>query len=196
MQVELFEHERLARSAAEDANRAKDEFLAMVSHELRNPLSSILGWTSVLKARQMPLESAGHAFEVIERNARLEAQLVESLLDVSRIAAGKLILDSERVDLVSLLQLAVDSARPAADSKEINLEISAPSELALVGRVVTLVGSDFLNLLYAARRLQIQLGVQHTIRHGFRRHRARCGQYDAGGMLRRAVRHGRSLHDE
>ena len=133
MQVELFEHERLARSAAEDANRAKDEFLAMVSHELRNPLSSILGWESVLRAGQIPLERAGHALEVIERNARLEAELVESLLDLSRIAAGKLRLDFERVDLVPVLQAAADSVRPAADAKTINLLISAPPEVVLLG---------------------------------------------------------------
>jgi PAS domain S-box-containing protein len=133
MQGELFERERLARNAAEGANRAKDEFLAVASHELRNPLNSVLGWVSVLRAGQMPLDRAGHALEVIERNTRLEAQLVESLLDVSRIAAGKLTLDSERVDLVSVLHNAVDSVRPAADAKGINLEISAPSELVLVG---------------------------------------------------------------
>src|SRR5204862_5477144 len=82
------EAESQARRAAEDANRAKDEFLAMLSHELRNPLSAILGWTAILRRGQIDLESAGHALEVIERNGRLEVQLVESLLDLSRIAAG------------------------------------------------------------------------------------------------------------
>jgi PAS domain S-box-containing protein len=85
-----------ARLAAEESNRTKDEFLAMLSHELRSPLTSILGWASVLRTGRIPFDRASHALEVIERNARLEVQLVESLLDLSRIAAGKLQLASNR----------------------------------------------------------------------------------------------------
>jgi PAS domain S-box-containing protein len=128
------EAERQARHAAEEASRTKDEFLAMLSHELRNPLSSILGWAVLLRNGQIPLESAGHALEVIERNARVEAQLVESLLDLSRIAAGKLKLDSERVDLSAVLETVVDSIRPAADAKGIMLDFSAPAgSFVLIG---------------------------------------------------------------
>jgi PAS domain S-box-containing protein len=127
------EADNQARLAAEEANRTKDEFLAMLSHELRNPLSSILGWTSVLKSGQMPLERATQALEVIERNARLEAQLVESLLDLSRIAAGKLQLDSERIELAALLRSVVDSQRPAADAKGIDLQISTETEVVISG---------------------------------------------------------------
>jgi hypothetical protein len=127
------QREQRLRQLAEEANRVKDEFLAMLSHELRNPLSSILGWAVVLRTGQMPLERAGHALEVIERNARLEAQLVESLLDLSRMTAGKLKLDSERVDLPAVLQSVVDSARPAADSKAITIEIGAAPGVVLVG---------------------------------------------------------------
>jgi PAS domain S-box-containing protein len=126
--------ESKARLAAEDANRAKDEFLALLSHELRNPLSSILGWSVLLKTRQIPIEQAHRAIEVIERNARVETQLVESLLDLSRIAAGKLEMDSERVDLAVVLQSVVDSIRPSADAKGITLELAVPaSPILLIG---------------------------------------------------------------
>src|SRR5207253_294119 len=80
-------------------DHAKDEFLAMVSHELRTPLSAILGWAAILRKGDVPHERATQAYEVIERNARAESRLVESLLDLSRIVAGQLELDSERVDL-------------------------------------------------------------------------------------------------
>ncbi|PYS36997.1 MAG: hypothetical protein DMG14_22795, partial [Acidobacteria bacterium] len=124
--------ERTARQAAEEANRAKDEFLAMLSHELRNPLSSILGWATLLRAGQMPLERAAHALEVIERNARVEAQLVESLLDLSRISAGKLKLDDERVHVASVVEAVVDSLRPAADERAITLELRVPRTPVIV----------------------------------------------------------------
>jgi PAS domain S-box-containing protein len=128
------EAEHQARQAAEEANRAQDEFLAILSHELRNPLSSILGWAAVLKNGQMPLERASHALDVIERNARLEAQLVESLLDLSRIAASKLHLDKKAVDLVSMLRTVVDSVRPAADEKRIKLGLVVPpTEIVIIG---------------------------------------------------------------
>ncbi len=127
------EAENKARRAAEEANRAKDEFLAMVSHELRNPLSAILGWAAILNRGDTPVERVKQAYEVIERNARAEARLVESLLDSSRIVAGQLRLDSERVDLPGLLETVIDSVRPAADSKAIKLEIVSAGEIMLIG---------------------------------------------------------------
>src|SRR5215475_4475807 len=105
----------------------------MLSHELRNPLSSILGWASVLTSEQIPLERATHAVEVIERNARLEAQLVESLLDLSRIAAGKLQLDSERIELAALLRSVMDSLQPTADANGVDLQISTAPDVVIVG---------------------------------------------------------------
>jgi len=162
MQGELFERERLARQSAEEANRTKDEFLAMLSHELRNPLSSILGWATILKAGQIPVERASHAFEVIERNARLEAQLVESLLDLSRIAAGQLRLDTERVDLSPLVQAVVDSVRPAADAKGLTIDVHAP------GGVLTVIGDSgrlqqvFSNLLTNAIKFTPRGGHIHV----------------------------------
>ena len=141
------EAESQARRAAEQANRAKDEFLAMLSHELRNPLSSILGWTAILRTGRMPLERANHALEVIERNARVEAQLVESLLDLSRITAGKLELDTEQVDLSSVAQTVVDSLRPAADEKGINLDVTVPAAPIVVDGDSGRLQQVFSNLL-------------------------------------------------
>jgi len=121
-----------ARKAAEEANRAKDEFLAMLSHELRNPLSSILGWAVILRNGQLTPGRASQALEIIEKNARVEAQLVESLLDLSRIAAGKLKLHTERVDLLSIAHTIVDSMRPAAGNKGVSIELSTPQDPIIV----------------------------------------------------------------
>jgi PAS domain S-box-containing protein len=129
---DVTERRRIER-AQEEANRAKDNFLAMVSHELRNPLSAILGWAAILKKGDTPAERTAQAYDVIEKNALAEARLVESLLDLSRIAAGQLKLDSERVDLPALLSSAIDSVRPAAHAKGINLEIATPQDAALIG---------------------------------------------------------------
>jgi PAS domain S-box-containing protein len=127
------EAESQARRHAEEALRVKDEFLAMLSHELRSPLSAILGWAGILRRGEVQVD-ASHALEVIERNARLEAQLVESLLDLSRIAAGKLELVKERVDLLSVLQTVVDSLRPAANAKGITLDVAAqPGPVVVIG---------------------------------------------------------------
>jgi signal transduction histidine kinase/ActR/RegA family two-component response regulator len=128
------EAESQARRAAEEANRTKDEFLAVLSHELRNPLSSIIGWAAILRKGQMPLERMSHAIEVIERNAQTEAQLVESLLDLSRIAAGKMKLDQERIDMSAVMQTVVDSMQPAANAKALTLEaVAEPGPLIVIG---------------------------------------------------------------
>src|SRR5262249_3260531 len=110
------EKEREARLAAEEANRTKDQFLAVLSHELRNPLNAIIGWVVLLKQGQVPAARVPHVLDIIEKNARTESQLVESLLDFSRIAANKLDLHVEGVHLSSLLEIVVDSMRPAADA--------------------------------------------------------------------------------
>jgi signal transduction histidine kinase len=119
--LELIGREQAARVQAEDANRAKDEFLATLSHELRTPLNSILGWAVMLKSRQTDETFLPHALDVIERNARAQSQLVEDLLDVSRIITGKLRLDVRAVDLVGVINAAIDAVRPAATAKGIRL---------------------------------------------------------------------------
>jgi signal transduction histidine kinase len=112
----------LAREQAERASQAKDDFLAIVSHELRTPLSSVLGWAVLARRRSAPVD-AGRAFEVIERNARTQARLVDDILDMSRIIGGKLRLDVARTDLGRVIASAVDSLRPAADAKGVTLSI-------------------------------------------------------------------------
>jgi PAS domain S-box-containing protein len=139
------EEEREARRAAEEASRAKDEFLAMLSHELRNPLSAINGWVALLKRGQVPPERVTHALEIIERNARRESQLVESLLDFSRIAANKLDLDMEGVDLSSLLEIVVDSMRPSAEAKGIMLDLTPVDD----GSFVVIGDSDRLQQIFS-----------------------------------------------
>jgi PAS domain S-box-containing protein len=114
--------------------RTKDEFLAMVSHELRTPLTSILGWAAIMRSRRLRSEETSHALEVIERNARAEAALVESLLDLSRLNAGKLKPESERMNLTSVVVTAADSLKPSADARGINLDAEVPPEpLFIVG---------------------------------------------------------------
>jgi two-component system CheB/CheR fusion protein len=116
------ESERDARSAAEAANRSKDEFLANLSHELRTPLAVIQGWCWQLR-QGLPPEAIGRAAEVIERNVALQTRLVEDLLDTSRALAGKLKLQTRLVDLSSAVRVVVEASRPAADEKAIGLTI-------------------------------------------------------------------------
>jgi PAS domain S-box-containing protein len=119
---ELLSREHAAREEAESANRAKDEFLATVSHELRTPLNAILGWAHMLRTNRLDQVTQTRALETIERNAKSQAQLIEDILDVSRIVAGKLNLEVRPVDLATLVDAAMDAVRPAADAKGIVLE--------------------------------------------------------------------------
>src|SRR5436305_1480392 len=126
--------EQAARREAEEANRMKDEFLATLSHELRTPLNAILGWVQVLRAGKLDATAAARALETIERNARAQAQLIADLLDVSRIITGKLRLDFKPVDLRRIIDAALESVRPAADAKGIQLEVSiAPLASPVLG---------------------------------------------------------------
>lgn len=129
----LLEAERTARAQAEAANRAKDQFLATVSHELRTPLTAILGWTQMLRTGILAAEKQQRALDTIERNARIQAQLVDDLLDVARILAGKLELELEPVEIASVVVAAVETVRPAAESKDVRIEVAAESTAPLVG---------------------------------------------------------------
>ncbi|HSP18754.1 MAG TPA: ATP-binding protein, partial [Myxococcaceae bacterium] len=116
---------------AEEASRAKDEFLATVSHELRTPLASILGWTRLLRRGGLTPEKHARALETLERNARAQTRLVEDLLDVSRIVSGKTRLNIETADLMRIVEAAVESMRPSAESRSVRLDLSAqPCALA------------------------------------------------------------------
>lgn len=121
-QTRLLEREQEARSAAEAANRMKDEFLATVSHELRSPLNAMLGWIKLLNTRSFDAATTTRAMETIERSAKSQAQLVEDLLDVSRIIQGKLRLNVSPIELVGVIEAALETVRPAADAKEIELQ--------------------------------------------------------------------------
>lgn len=118
----LLSNEKLARNEAERANRLKDEFLATISHELRNPLNAILGWAHMMRLGKLNQANMERAVETIYRNAKSQSQLVADLLDVSRIISGKLRLDVRTVDLISIVNAALDSIRPAADAKTIRLQ--------------------------------------------------------------------------
>jgi len=114
------EKERLYREAQE-SNRLKDEFLATVSHELRTPLTAILGWAHMLRRGQFTGDSSNRAFETIERNARAQAQLIDDLLDVSRIVTGKLRIDVRPLDPNSFIEAAIEAVRPAAEAKGVQV---------------------------------------------------------------------------
>ncbi|MEH2168622.1 MAG: response regulator [Nostoc sp.] len=118
----LLQLEQTARAEAEAANRIKDEFLAVLSHELRSPLNPILGWAKLLQSRKFDEAALDKALKTIERNAKLQAQLIEDLLDVSRILQGKLSLNMIPVDLVSTIEAAMETVHLAAEAKTIEIE--------------------------------------------------------------------------
>jgi signal transduction histidine kinase/CheY-like chemotaxis protein len=115
--------EKLARAEAESANRLKDEFLATVSHELRTPLNAIIGWSEMLRGGALDEGTAARAIETIARNAESQAQLVEDILDVSRVITGKLRLNIGPVDAAAVINAAIDSVQLAAEAKGIRLEV-------------------------------------------------------------------------
>lgn len=117
----LLAAERAARGEVERHSRLKDEFLATLGHELRTPLNAVLGWASLLKGHETASPELLHGLEVIERNARLQGQLIEDLLEMSRIASGKVRLSVQRVDLPAVIQAALEAVKPAADAKGIRV---------------------------------------------------------------------------
>src|SRR5262249_40708492 len=127
----LLENERAARSDAEAASRSKDEFVAMVSHELRTPLNAILGWTHLLATQLGDAEALKRGIEVVTRNARVQEQLISELLDMSGIISGKLRIDVQEVDLVSIIRAALEATRPAAEAKAIAIESTLDPSVAL-----------------------------------------------------------------
>ncbi|MGL5873949.1 MAG: ATP-binding protein, partial [Xenococcaceae cyanobacterium] len=120
---QILQREQTAREVAENANRIKDEFLAVLSHELRSPLNPILGWTSLLQNSQMNAAKSAEALKTIERNAKLQLQLIEDLLDISRIMQGKLSLTAAAVDLTLVISAATETVRLAAFAKNIKISL-------------------------------------------------------------------------
>ncbi len=121
--IALLEREQQARRDAEDASRLKDDFLAMVSHELRAPLTAILGWAQMLRSGTLEKASAEKALLTIERNAKSQAHLVGDLLDASRLATGKLRLDKRPLELMQLIESAIDAVRPSVEAKQLRMQI-------------------------------------------------------------------------
>jgi PAS domain S-box-containing protein len=128
------EREHAARREAETANRAKDEFLAVLSHELRTPLNAVYGWARMLRSARLAPDVTRRAVEAIERNARAQLQLIEDLLDISRIITGKMRLEIRPLELSVAVAAAVESTRPAADAKGIALETAVcDADLTITG---------------------------------------------------------------
>jgi PAS domain S-box-containing protein len=166
---QLLVREQVARQEAETANRIKDEFLAVLSHELRTPLNPILGWVQLLQSRKLDAVKTAQALETIERNARLQTQLIEDLLDVSRILQGKLRLQVEPVDLVAVTEAAIATVRLAAEAKSIKLHTQFGVLLTQVAGDATRLQQVVWNLLSNAVKftalegsIQVQLTQQDT----------------------------------
>jgi signal transduction histidine kinase/CheY-like chemotaxis protein len=130
--VRLLERESTARTEAEESNRLKDEFLATVSHELRTPLTAILGWSRMLEAGTLDDPTAARAIETIRRNAISQAQIIDDILDVSRVITGKLYLDLHPIDLAPVIEAAVNVVRPTAEAKGIRIETEFSSQPAVI----------------------------------------------------------------
>ena len=120
--LHLLDSEREARSRAERASRMKDEFLATLSHELRTPLNAVLGWAHILRIGKLRGDELKQGLDTIERNARVQAQIIEDLLDMSRIISGKVRLDVEQIDLPAVLNESIDTVRATAEAKGIRLQ--------------------------------------------------------------------------
>ncbi|MBC1312168.1 PAS domain-containing protein [Trichormus variabilis PNB] len=137
--TQLLAQEHSAREAAETANRAKDEFLSILSHELRNPLNTILGWASLLSTHQLEADTVNQGLEAIERSAQAQAHLISDLLDVSRISSGRLRMDAQPIELIPIIEAAIAVVRLAAEAKNIHIETQLdPTQKTIVGDPIRL----------------------------------------------------------
>ena len=158
--------EQAARTEAEEANRLKDEFLATLSHELRTPLTAMLGWLSMLRSGRLDDETSVRALETVERNARAQAQLIEDLVDVSRIAGGKLKLDVQPVDLLNVISAAIDIVQPAANARGVSIEVSQDAATGPVAGDAARLQQIIWNLLSNAVKFTPRDGhVYISLRH-------------------------------
>jgi len=159
-----------ARDEAEAGNRAKDEFLAVVSHELRTPLTPILSWVRLLSGGALDDSASQRALASIERNARSQAQLIDDLLDVSRIMAGKVRLDIQQLELPPIIDAAIDSIRPAADAKQIRVQAIVDPRAGLVSGDPERLQQVLWNLLsnaikFTSRGGRVQVQLQRVNSH-------------------------------
>ena len=167
--ADLFKRERAARAEAEKANRLKDEFLATLSHELRTPLNAVIGWSRMLGSGRLDRESSKHALEVIERNAWAQKQIIEDILDVSRVITGKLQLNLGPVDLVTVVDAALDAVRPAMEAKEITIETIIGASLRMVSGDPDRLQQVVWNILSNAAKFtpnggKVEISVSQTAR--------------------------------
>jgi len=168
--AELFKRERAARADAEKANRLKDEFLATLSHELRTPLNAVIGWSRMLGSGRLDRESSTHALEVIERNAWAQKQIIEDILDVSRVITGKLQLNLGPVDLITVVDAALDAVRPAMEAKEIKIETIIGASLRLISGDADRLQQVVWNVLSNAAKFtpaggKVEISVSQTGTH-------------------------------
>ncbi|MBE9168103.1 PAS domain S-box protein [Pleurocapsales cyanobacterium LEGE 06147] len=163
---QLLAREQAARAEAERANRIKDEFLAIVSHELRSPLNPILGWSMLLRTQNLDRAKTTQALSTIERNAKLQAELIEDLLDISRILRGKLSLNVCPVDLVPTIRAAMETVRLAAIAKSIQIDTMFEPDVGLVSgdparlqQVVWNLLSNAIKFTPAGGRVEVKLSL-------------------------------------
>lgn len=154
----LLKQEKAARVEAETANQNKDEFLAVVTHELRTPLNAILGWAKLLRTRNLDSDSIDRALETIERNAESQSQLIEDLLDVSRIIRGRLALKLMAVNLYAVLSAAIEGVKPSAEAKQLQIDFNAVDLDATISGDPKRLQQIFLNLLTNAIKFTPQGG--------------------------------------
>lgn len=160
---ELLQREQAARREAEEASRLKDEFLATVSHELRTPLNAIMGWSQMLASGRFSPSETTRAVETIYRNAKSQAQLIEDILDVSRIVTGKIRLEPKPILLSQTVQMAVESLRPAIEAKNIRMQMQLDFEPRMVNADPDRLQQVVWNLLSNAIKFTPEKG-QVTIR--------------------------------
>jgi signal transduction histidine kinase/ActR/RegA family two-component response regulator len=166
----LLDAERAARGEAERVSLMKDEFLATLSHELRTPLNAILGWSQILRSREHQDEELSEGLAVIERNTRVQTQLIEDLLDMSRIISGKIRLDVQQVDLQDVVKAAVASVRHSADAKDIRLQLVLDPLAGPVRGDPSRLQQCFWNLLSNAIKFtpkggRVQVGLERVDSH-------------------------------
>ncbi|HEY0431147.1 MAG TPA: CHASE domain-containing protein, partial [Pyrinomonadaceae bacterium] len=145
--VRLLERESTARASAEESNRLKDEFLATVSHELRTPLTAILGWSRMLQGDALDSDMSIRAIDSIKRNAKAQAQIIDDILDVSRIITGNLYLELQPIELAPILEAAINVVRPTAEAKGIQIQVEFEQEPAAVPGDANRLQQVFWNLL-------------------------------------------------
>ena len=162
--------EQVARSEVEAASRAKDEFLATVSHELRAPLNAILGWSRMIRGGSLDRDKFDRGLDTIERNATLQKQLIEDLLDVSRIISGKVRLAVMAIELAPIIESVIDSIRPAAEAKDVRLQVVLDPDSGLISGDPDRIHQIVWNLLsnavkFANKGGRVQVRLQRIKSH-------------------------------